>query len=549
MTNKELARVFYKLGKLMELHGESPFKTRAYDNAYRIIRGYPDPLIDQSAGVLMEISGIGKAIAEKIVEWRETGQLITLNKYLDITPPGVQDMLEIKGLGPKKIYQIWQQLGIESVGELLYACNENRLVSLNGFGTKSQQDIAAKAQFFLDSLGFMHYSVARGIGAELLKQLQSKFPTERFSEVGDLRRASNVVEKIELIGTASIQEISSVLEEGAFIESDNSKWQFSFQGYTCIYHKSSTDTWGSDLWLLSAEDDFISEILNGKEFPTALSDEDQVFRHLGIPYIHPEKREAVLVEFEEIMYSKSTLNLGHIKGIIHAHSTYSDGGATLSEMATFCKQNGFEYLGITDHSKSAFYASGLESSRVKQQWDEIDQLNALDQEFKIYKGIESDILNDGSLDYEDDILKGFDFVIASIHSNLRMDEAKATQRLIKAIENPYTTILGHPTGRLLLSRSGYPIDHKKIIDAASANRVAIEINSNPYRLDLDWSWIPYALKKGVMLSINPDPHSLQGIFDIQWGIPPAIKGGAEPENLLCCLNTEQFSLFLRNRKS
>jgi len=547
MTNKEIARVFLKLGKLMELHGESPFKTRAYDNAYRILRGYAEPVIDLQVDRLMEIQGIGKAIAEKIEEWRETGQLKTLNKYLDITPPGVQDMLEIKGLGPKKIYQIWQQLGVESVGELLYACNENRLVALKGFGEKSQQDIAAKAKFFLDSLGFMHYAVAKGAGDLLMETLKKSFPEHKFSFCGALRRASNVVEQLSIVGTLSADTIGSVFDEGTLLIARDAVLCGSFKGYKCHYHVSSLETWGFDLWRLTAEEAFIQHFEKEHTLSREIDAEEQVFQSLGIPFIIPERREMKLLEYEDLLFGKSTLQGNQVKGILHAHTTYSDGAATPEALAAFCQENGYEYLGITDHSKSAFYANGLESDRVKKQWDHIDQLNAVNPTFRIFKGIESDILNDGELDYEEDILKGFDFVIASIHSNLRMDEEKATQRLIRAIENPYTTILGHPTGRLLLSRSGYPIQHKKVIDAAAANGVAIEINSNPYRLDLDWEWIPYALSKGVKLSINPDAHSLQGIFDVQWGIPVAVKGGADAENLLCCMNLDEFSLFLNTK--
>lgn len=218
-----------------------------------------------------------------------------------------------------------------------------------------------------------------------------------------------------------------------------------------------------------------------------------------------------------------------IKGVIHSHTTYSDGLHTLREMAEYSKSLGFEYIVITDHSKSAFYANGLKPERVLAQMEEIDALNAELAPFKIYKGIESDILGDGSLDYEEDILKQFDVIIASVHSNLKMDKEKATTRLINAIKNPYTTILGHPTGRLLLSREGYPIDHMAIIDACAEHQVAIELNANPYRLDLDYEWIPYAMEKGVKISINPDAHSKEGIHDIRYGVLAARKGGLTKE--------------------
>jgi DNA polymerase (family 10) len=235
-----------------------------------------------------------------------------------------------------------------------------------------------------------------------------------------------------------------------------------------------------------------------------------------------------------------------VKGVIHTHTTYSDGLHELREMAEYAKEQGFLYIGITDHSQSAFYANGLKEDRVREQWAAIDALNLELAPFRILKGIESDILNNGELDYSDELLEGFDFVIASIHSNLRMDKEKATQRLLKAIENPYTSMLGHPTGRLLLSREGYPIDHMAVIDACAEQGVVIEINANPYRLDLDWEWIPYAMEKGVLISVNPDAHSKAGIHDIHYGIAAARKGGLTAE---ACLNTRDAAGFLAGLKS
>src|SRR5690606_38993800 len=244
------------------------------------------------------------------------------------------------------------------------------------------------------------------------------------------------------------------------------------------------------------------------------------------------------------------ITFADLRGSLHNHSTYSDGVNTLEEMARYCRDElKLEYLGICDHSKTAVYANGLPIERVQAQWDEIDRLNVALAPFRIFKGIESDILNDGSLDYPDEILAGFDFVVASIHANLRMNQQKATTRLLRAIENPYTTILGHPTGRLLLSRSGYPIEHKRIIDACAENNVAIEINANPLRLDLDWRWHRYAVESGVLLSINPDAHRISGLQDMQYGVHVARKGGLTAEH---CLNTfplEQIKAYFNRRRA
>jgi DNA polymerase (family 10) len=237
-----------------------------------------------------------------------------------------------------------------------------------------------------------------------------------------------------------------------------------------------------------------------------------------------------------------------LKGTLHNHSTYSDGVHSLEEMAVYCKSMGYEYLGICDHSQSAFYANGLKPDRVHQQHEEIDRLNTRLAPFRIFKGIESDILTSGALDYETDLLARFDFIVASVHSVLRMDEAKATARLITAIENPYTTILGHPTGRLLLAREGYPLDVKKIIDACAANGVVIELNANPYRLDIDWRHIPYALEKGVPISINPDAHRKEGFHDMHYGVCVARKGGLSKEMTFNALDAVQLQQYFEKRR-
>ncbi len=278
--------------------------------------------------------------------------------------------------------------------------------------------------------------------------------------------------------------------------------------------------------------------------------ENEIYNLAGLQFIEPEMREGG----NEIELAKNNkipqlVRFEDLKGTLHNHSTWSDGVHTLEEMATFCKDDlKLEYLGICDHSKSAFYAKGLNEIRVAAQHREIDELNIKLAPFKIFKGIESDILYDGSLDYDEGILKSFDFVVASVHSVLKMSEEKATERLLRAIENPYTRILGHPTGRMLLTRSGYPIDHKKVIDACAANNVVIEINANPLRLDLDWRWHQYAISKGVMLSVNPDAHRQEGLLDMHYGINVARKGGVAAENCLNCMSLEQITDFFNKKK-
>ena len=538
MSNKEIANTFNELAKIMELHGENPFKIRSYQNAYLQLRKIEQPLSELSDEALSSIKGIGKAIRSKVRELETTGELQTLNKYLEKTPPGIRKMLKIKGFGPKKIATLWKQLGVESVGELLYACNENRLVELKGFGQKTQEDLKQKLEYFQQSEGKYHYAALEGEAELLLGQLETRLSGAKVSWCGAIRRRATVLESIEfLIGSDSAidaifdNQLLQLLEQQQttyFAQSSN--------GTKVVIHHCPLEAFGSKLFRYTGSTDFIEAFIQttkGQDFKN-LSTEAAVFEKAKMAFIAPELREDALYLERAIQQKLPVLiTSADIKGVLHTHTTYSDGIHSLEEMARHAKQLGYEYIGISDHSKSAFYANGLKEDRLSVQMQAIDELNAQLAPFKIFKGIESDILNDGSLDYAEDILASFDFIIASVHSNLKMDEEKATSRLITAIENPYTTILGHPTGRLLLSRQGYSINHTKVIDACAANGVAIELNANPYRLDVDWQWIPYAMEKGVLISINPDAHSREGIHDIHYGVLAARKGGL---TTVACLN-------------
>lgn len=544
MTNKEIARTFQFLGNIMELHDENKFKIRSYQNAYISLRKLDQPLAEMSDEEIGKIKGVGKAIVGKIRELLDGGQMATLERYKAETPEGVQEMLNIKGFGPKKIKAVWKELGAQSVGELLYAVNENRLIELNGFGKKTQEDLKQKLEYFQRSQGKSHYAKLEGPAQSLLQQLQATYPDVPMGLTGAIRRKANEVESIDLlIGKADLSavQLGALLEEVQPLEKGfTGKTE---DGHSARIYLCNAGDFGSKLFRYSASAEFLTAFVEanpGLDF-SGLSTEAEVFAKAQLPFVEPELREqSWALDLAKAQQLPKLVELSDLKGVLHNHSTYSDGLHSLQEMATYTKEQGYEYLGMSDHSKSAFYANGLQVERVYQQMEEIDQLNQSLAPFRVFKSIESDILNDGSLDYEEDVLKAFDFIIASVHTNLRMDEAKATQRLITAIENPYTRILGHPTGRLLLSREGYPIDHKKVIDACAENGVAIELNANPYRLDLDWTWIPYALEKGVLISINPDAHSKEGIHDMHFGVLSARKGGLTADT---CLNAKSLDAF------
>lgn len=535
MDTRSVAFVLKLTGQLMELHNENPFKAKAYANAaFRLAKSRID-IDGLSLQDLEKIEGISKGIPQKIIELNEKGSIAELDVLLEKTPLGVVEMLKIKGLGPKKVAQLWTELGIESPGELLYACNENRLTDLKGFGAKTQDSVRKAIEFSLENQGRYHYYQAEPFAEVIYNRLKELCDCDKFSFTGEYRRKCEVIERIELIAATEIPPA-----------------ELDFSHLTAIpvtVHITSKEDYFRKLFITTGSAAHLEKIGfhdTGKSFDS----EEQIYQSLGLPFIPPELREGL--EEMQMVEKKRHLDLitdNDLKGILHNHSTYSDGVDTLRDMAVFAREKGYEYLGICDHSQSAFYAKGLKIDRVLAQMEEIDQLNAELAPFKIFKGIESDILQDGNLDYPEHILEKFDFIVASIHSNFKMDIEKATARLIKAVENPYTTILGHPTGRLLLSRNGYPVDHKKVIDACAANGVVIEINANPHRLDIDWRWINYCMDKGVMLSINPDAHSKEAFSDMHYGVCVARKGGLTPSFCLNAKSLEELEIWFRLKRS
>jgi DNA polymerase (family 10) len=547
MENKAISRKFRLLSQLMELHSENPFKIKSVANAAFKIDKLPYSIHTKSLEEIESIDGLGKSMSAKVWELLTTGLMTDLEKIINNTPPGIVDMLGIKGIGPKKIAVIWKDLGIENIGELYYACNENRLIEAKGFGLKTQEEVIRLIEFRMAAEGKFLYAQAEhlvnALHTDLILWLSQIESAPLLKIAGAFRRCCEIIEEVDLILlTDQIQTTTNHLTSFnpiSFIEETNgvliSATAF---GLKFRLHLVNTSEFYLNLFQLTGNETHVKQVLDRAGAGPFLSEED-IYEKAGLAFIEPELREGLNeITLAENNNLPKLITIGDLKGSLHNHSTWSDGIHTLEQMARYCKEElGLEYFGICDHSKSAFYANGLNEQRVYAQHLEIDKLNSILAPFKILKGIESDILNDGSLDYPDEVLKSFDFVVASVHSNLRMTEEKATSRLIKAVENPYTKILGHPTGRLLLSRKGYPIDFEKVINACAANDVIIEINANPLRLDLDWRWHRYALEKGVLLSINPDAHRMEGFKDMHYGTLVARKGGLTADK---CLNA--FSL-------
>lgn len=553
MENKDIARVFKLCAKLMELHEENPFRTRAMATASFRIEKLPFPARSASLETLSQQDKIGKSTAEKILQVVNSGTFTELDSLLENTPQGVLELLQIKGLGPKKVLIIWKSLNIESIGELYYACNENRLIEAKGFGLKTQQDIKKSIEFSMASQGWYHWAKITDSAEKIFQVFQEALPQCRISFSGAYRRKSEILEKVDMVVSADHVSLEDVIRSLDFeFDINRERGQINFRDQNGVPFEilaSATDSFAKNLLIGTGSPEHITR-LEAEGALAPLETEQLIYRALGLDYIEPELREGG----QEIEWAKEKrlpklIDYADLQGSLHNHSTYSDGVHSLEEMARYCQTDlKLQYLGICDHSKTAVYAGGLSIDTVQAQWSEIDALNEKLAPFKIFKGIESDILPDGSLDYPEEILSGFDFVVASVHSGLKMDRDRATERLIKAIENPYTTILGHPTGRLLLSRAGYPIDFEKVIDACAANQVIIEINANPLRLDLDWRWHQYALKQGVLLSINPDAHRVEGFYDMHYGVQIARKGGLSADQCLNALTVDEIDHYFSQRK-
>jgi DNA polymerase (family 10) len=545
--NKTIIKQLKLTATLLKLHNKNPFKIRTYANAVFPLEKLEQPIGKFSAEEISAIDGIGKSLAASLQEIVATGSFAQLDQLLEQTPEGVLQILNIKGLGAKKVRQIWQELGIESVAELKAACEQGRLAKAKGFGAKTQEKILDELAFLEENAGKLHWAEAQPIAEEILSYFNRKFKNAELA--GDYRRRTEIVENLILVIAEEDKSVvwnylPSIKElEAAPGLVNPYKWQGQFRGLATEIVTCKPKSFGSTLLLYTGSPEHLSQSLPEKGSTllaqlskTAYATEEEAYKAFNLEYIEPELREGrnelnlaatgslpKLIEYDDLT------------GSLHNHSTYSDGKNTLEEMATACQKLGYTYLGISDHSQSAFYAGGLTWESVQKQHKEIDALNTKLEGFKIFKGIESDILADGKLDYPNEQLKSFDFIVASIHGNLSMSQEKATERLLTAIANPYTTMLGHPTGRLLLRRPGYPIDHQAVIDACVQHNVIIEINANPWRLDLDWRWVQYAVAQGAWISINPDAHVTTGLEDMYYGTLIGRKGGLPVER---CFNAQ-----------
>ncbi|MFT4203232.1 MAG: helix-hairpin-helix domain-containing protein [Chitinophagaceae bacterium] len=554
ISNETIALNFSLLSKLMEIHGENPFKTKSYANVVRTIDKYPKQLATMSVNEIAAIKGVGDAIAQKILDQIATGHLPLLDGYLAETPAGVVEMLQIKGLGAMKVRTIWKELGIETLGELLYAIDENRLLHYKGFGEKTQENIRQAIAFYQQSQGLFLYAQVEPIVQQIETQLKNNFPDKTFFLCGKFREQQEIIDRIEWVSDAESADIVTFAAKNNWtvIENADSSIHCSTpENVQLAFHLYSKSALALQLFLHTGSAEF--QDAWKKEFAASLDlpleTEVDIFAKANTSLIPAYLRDyADSIEKAKNNQLPNTIQASDIRGIIHSHSTWSDGAGTLREMAQYVQSIGMEYLVISDHSRSAFYANGLDEDRVAQQHREIDQLNAELAPFHIFKSIESDILYNGDLDYPDEVLQSFDIVIASVHSILKMDAEKATSRVLAAVRNPYTSILGHMTGRLLLSRAGYPVDHEAVIAACLENDVVIELNAHPRRLDIDWRWLRMALDVGVLTSVNPDAHSTEGCNVIRYGVSVGQKAGLTAQQNLSSYTLEDMHAFVQKQK-
>jgi DNA polymerase (family 10) len=553
MENHQIADQFSLLSKLMDIHGENAFKSKSYAAAAFSIEKLTQPLHSLSTEQIATQKGIGISAAQKIREILDTGKLSALEQIIQATPAGILEMMKIKGIGPKKISTIWKEMEIENLGELEYACLENRLKRFKGFGEKTQQNVLESIRFYKQSKGRFLYAELEALLPVLLDLMRSFFPNCKVEATGEFARQLEIIDTIALLIVGDKNQMALNLKSMPTDTSEKiSDAHYVLQTPLEIgvhIHLCDESEYIDTSIKRSCTESFWEALQNIHSTETPPIDAKDFFSKKQLPFIPPFLREdPELLKNIDSFHIENIIQKEDIKGIIHSHSTWSDGSHTIEEMAEAAISSGYEYLVISDHSQSAFYAQGLSIERVLEQHKLIDTLNEKYKPFKIFKSIESDILNDGKLDYPDEILSKFDLVIASVHSNLKMNEEKSMLRLLTAVKNPYTTILGHPTGRLLLSRPGYPIDLESLTDACAKHNVAIELNAHPRRLDLDWRFIETAKRKDILISIDPDAHMIEGFDDIKYGVKVAQKAGLKKEENLSSFSLEEMLAFLEKQK-
>jgi DNA polymerase (family X) len=551
LTAADISRMLREIADRMVLGGGNPHRARAYNRAAEnlALSTFPlDRLVKEER--LKEIAGVGDALAAVITKLHETGSHPSLEAKRAEIPQGVLEMLRIPGLRPDRINKLHKELGISSLKELEEAVRSDRLVSIKGFGPAFQAKVLQGIEMSRRPQG-RHLHRAAGAFAYATAELQRTHPDlNTVTPAGEFRRGLELVSTLVLVAVDPhlIGENDKITAGDSLTVHITPKKRY---GITLLLATGSVEHLEALRVVAQSKGYTLDEDgLHRKNRMLACQSEEDIYEALGLPFIVPELREtgaevqmALEHKLPELVTAKD------IRGVLHAHTTESDGTDTLEEMAQATKSRGYAYLGLTEHSQTAHYAGGLKAGEVLAQQKQIEKLNKkLGARFRVFKGIESDILPDGSLDYPEGILNSFDLIIASVHGQFRMGKSEQTARIIKAVSDPHTTILGHVTGRQLLRRPGYEVDMEKILQACAKHGVAMEINANPWRLDLDWRWCARGLELGCLFSINPDAHSTGEIDNLQWGVLMARKGAVPKDRVLNTMSLGEFEAHLRRRK-
>jgi DNA polymerase (family 10) len=571
MDKKAVADVLEQIAAFLELRGENPFRIRAFRTAARAIGSYGGDLRQGlEDGSLAAAKGVGPATLQIATELINTGRAGILEELREQIPPGLVEMLAISGLGVAKIRQIHDVLGIESLPDLEAAATDGRLAKLPRFGRKTSENILKSIAFLRQANAFRlsHHAAEE---AEGLRAALARLPGVTAAIVaGDVRRRSEVVRDLVLVLVAEVspaelfKRLSQLPGVHEFAGQDERRLTLRFAGGASAQIVVTTPVnVGAVLVQATGSEQHLAELAShasehgfsltgaalwrGSEFvPTP--DEERLYGALGLPFLAPELREG---QGEVAAAARGELphllELGDLRGFLHCHTKYSDGSNSVEQLAVACRAAGYQYIGITDHSQAAAYAGGLTSDDLLRQADEIDEVNSRLTGIRVLKGVEADILADGRVDFEEHILARLDFVIASIHSRFNMSPAEMTARMLAAMDNRYLTIIGHPTGRLLLSRDPYGIDLDAVIEKAARHGVALEINADPHRLDLDWRVLRRARAGGAMISIGADAHSIPGIGNVEFGVGMARKGWLGPDDILNTRSVEDFTAYARRR--
>jgi DNA polymerase (family X) len=572
MDKKAVAQVLEQIAAFLELKAENPFRIRAFRTAARAVGGFPGDLRDGiDDGSLAATKGVGPATLQIVAEIVATGRASLLEELREQIPPGLVEMLAISGLGVAKIRQIHEVLDIDSVPELEAAALDGRLARLPRFGPKTSENIL-KGIAFLRQASAYRLSHHAADEAEGLRAALERLPGVLQAVVaGEVRRRVEVVRDIVIVIVAEVapaelfRRLSQLPGIHEFAGQDDRRMTLRFAGGASaqivvttpvntgavLVQATGSESHLRELAAHAASRDFTltgAALWRGSEF-VATPDEAAFYATLGLDCIPPELREGQgEIEAAEHHAMPRLLERGDLRGFLHCHTRYSDGSNSVEELALACRAAGYEYVGITDHSQAAAYAGGLKPDDLARQSDEIDEVNARLDGIRVLKSVEADILQDGRIDFDEAVLARLDFVIASVHSRFNMGEREMTARMLAAMDNPHLTIIGHPTGRLLLSRDPYGLDLEAVIDKAAATGVALEINADPHRLDLDWRVLRRARERGAAISIGADAHSVAGIANVEYGVGMARKGWLGPDDILNTLPGEIFLARAARRK-